>query len=146
MGGKGGSCPGPAGQRRQTPHPTAFPSAAGLTVTTPYFHGGDAFLAYPPLTNIHYELRVEAELKPLSLEGLVLFSGGEGAPVADFVSLNMARGHLEFRYELGSGKGCFPREESEEQQAPRLAPALWQPVWWGGAPERGPQGAERPWG
>ncbi|XP_077167850.1 basement membrane-specific heparan sulfate proteoglycan core protein isoform X5 [Paroedura picta] len=76
---------------------------AGVTVTTPYFHGGDAFVSYPPLTNIHYELRVDIEVKPLSPDGLVLFSGGNGAPVADFVSLSMANGHLEFRYELGSG-------------------------------------------
>uniref|UniRef100_A0ABM5EK41 Basement membrane-specific heparan sulfate proteoglycan core protein isoform X2 n=1 Tax=Pogona vitticeps TaxID=103695 RepID=A0ABM5EK41_9SAUR len=76
---------------------------AGLTVTTPHFHGGNAFISYPPLTNIPYELRVDVEIKPLSPNGLVLFSGGDGAPVADFVSLNMVNGHLEFRYELGSG-------------------------------------------
>ncbi|XP_062822809.1 basement membrane-specific heparan sulfate proteoglycan core protein isoform X3 [Anolis carolinensis] len=76
---------------------------AGATVTTPYFHGGNAFISYPPLTNIHYELRVDAEFKPLSPDGLVLFSGGDGSPVADFVSLNMVNGYLEFRYELGSG-------------------------------------------
>lgn len=73
-------------------------------MTTPYFHGGDAFVSYPPLTNIHYELRVDIEIKPLSPNGLILFSGGNGAPVADFVSLSMAKGHVEFRYELGSGK------------------------------------------
>ncbi|XP_067328854.1 basement membrane-specific heparan sulfate proteoglycan core protein isoform X5 [Anolis sagrei] len=76
---------------------------AGATVTTPYFHGGNAFISYPPLTNIHYELRVDAEFKPLSPDGLILFSGGDGSPVADFVSLNMVNGYLEFRYELGSG-------------------------------------------
>ncbi|XP_061457671.1 basement membrane-specific heparan sulfate proteoglycan core protein isoform X5 [Rhineura floridana] len=75
----------------------------GVTVTTPYFHGGDAFISYPPITNIHYELRVDIEIKPLSPDGLILFSGGDGSPVADFVSLNMVHGHLEFRYELGSG-------------------------------------------
>ncbi|XP_063173518.1 basement membrane-specific heparan sulfate proteoglycan core protein isoform X2 [Candoia aspera] len=76
---------------------------AGITVTTPHFHGGDAFISYPPLTNIHYELRLDIEVKPLSPNGLILFSGGDGGPVADFVSLNMVGGHLEFRYELGSG-------------------------------------------
>ncbi|KAM6434636.1 basement membrane-specific heparan sulfate proteoglycan core protein isoform 6-T6 [Liasis olivaceus] len=76
---------------------------AGVTVTTPHFHGGDAFISYPPLTNIHYELRLDVEVKPLSPSGLILFSGGDGAPVADFVSLNLVNGHLEFRYELGSG-------------------------------------------
>ncbi|XP_060132262.1 basement membrane-specific heparan sulfate proteoglycan core protein isoform X6 [Zootoca vivipara] len=75
----------------------------GATVTVPYFHGGDAFISYPPLTNIHYELRVDLEIKPLSPDGLILFSGGDGSPVADFVSLSMVNGHLEFRYELGSG-------------------------------------------
>uniref|UniRef100_A0A670K7D7 Heparan sulfate proteoglycan 2 n=1 Tax=Podarcis muralis TaxID=64176 RepID=A0A670K7D7_PODMU len=75
----------------------------GTTVTVPYFHGGDAFISYPPLTNIHYELRVDLEIKPLSPDGLILFSGGDGSPVADFVSLSMVNGHLEFRYELGSG-------------------------------------------
>ncbi|XP_044277194.1 LOW QUALITY PROTEIN: basement membrane-specific heparan sulfate proteoglycan core protein [Varanus komodoensis] len=76
---------------------------AGATVTTPHFHGGDAFISYPPLTNIHHELRLDVEIKPLSPNGLVLFSGGDGAPVADFVSLSVAGGHVEFRYELGSG-------------------------------------------
>ncbi|XP_032087651.1 basement membrane-specific heparan sulfate proteoglycan core protein isoform X2 [Thamnophis elegans] len=76
---------------------------AGLTVTTPLFLGGDAFISYPTLTRNPYELRLEIEIKPLSPNGLVLFNGGDGTPVADFVSLNMANGHLEFRYELGSG-------------------------------------------
>ncbi|XP_066493850.1 basement membrane-specific heparan sulfate proteoglycan core protein isoform X4 [Tiliqua scincoides] len=76
---------------------------AGATVTTPSFHGDGAFISYPPLTNIHYELRLDLEIKPLSPDGLILFSGGNGGPGADFVSLSMAGGHLEFSYELGSG-------------------------------------------
>ncbi|XP_026579671.1 basement membrane-specific heparan sulfate proteoglycan core protein-like, partial [Pseudonaja textilis] len=76
---------------------------AGLTVTSPHFPGADAFISYPTLTRNPYELRLEVEVKPLSPNGLVLFNGGDGSPVADFVSLNMANGHLEFRYELGSG-------------------------------------------
>ncbi|XP_039223672.1 basement membrane-specific heparan sulfate proteoglycan core protein isoform X11 [Crotalus tigris] len=76
---------------------------AGLTVTTPHFLGGDAFISYPTLTRNPYELRLEVEVKPLSPNGLLLFNGGDGSPVADFVALNMANGHLEFRYELGSG-------------------------------------------
>ncbi|ETE59589.1 Basement membrane-specific heparan sulfate proteoglycan core protein, partial [Ophiophagus hannah] len=77
---------------------------AGLTVTTPHFLGADAFISYPTLTRNPYELRLEVEVKPLSPNGLILFNGGDGTPVADFVSLNMANGHLEFRYELGSGR------------------------------------------
>lgn len=82
-------------------------------MTTPFFRGDDdAFISYPPLTNIHYELNVDIEIKPLSPDGLIFFSGGSGSPVADFVSLSMASGHLEFRYELGSGNGStaiFPK-------------------------------------
>ncbi|XP_029434740.1 basement membrane-specific heparan sulfate proteoglycan core protein isoform X5 [Rhinatrema bivittatum] len=75
----------------------------GIMVTTPFFSGDDSFVAYPPLTNIHYELRVDMEFKPLSPSGLLFFSGGKVGPMVDFVSLAMVDGHVEFRYELGSG-------------------------------------------
>ncbi|XP_042333788.1 LOW QUALITY PROTEIN: basement membrane-specific heparan sulfate proteoglycan core protein [Sceloporus undulatus] len=94
---------------------------SGVTVTTPHFHGGNAFISYPPLTNIHYELRVDAEIMPLFPDGLILFSGGDGSPVADFVSLNMVNGHLEFRYELGSGTAIL-------QSAKPLALGQWHKV------------------
>ncbi|XP_074831677.1 basement membrane-specific heparan sulfate proteoglycan core protein isoform X3 [Carettochelys insculpta] len=83
----------------------------GIMATTPAFNGADSFISYPPLSNTHYELRVEAQLKPLSPNGLVLFSGGSGTPVQDFVSLSMARGHLQFRYELGSGMAVLQSTE-----------------------------------
>uniref|UniRef100_A0A5F8H200 Basement membrane-specific heparan sulfate proteoglycan core protein n=1 Tax=Monodelphis domestica TaxID=13616 RepID=A0A5F8H200_MONDO len=75
----------------------------GVTVTTPALSGAGSYLALPALTNTHHELRLDLEFKPLAPEGLLLFSGGKGAPVEDFVSLAMTGGHLEFRYELGSG-------------------------------------------
>uniref|UniRef100_A0A4X2MB19 Basement membrane-specific heparan sulfate proteoglycan core protein n=1 Tax=Vombatus ursinus TaxID=29139 RepID=A0A4X2MB19_VOMUR len=75
----------------------------GVTVTTPALSGAGSYLALPALTNTHHELRLDLEFKPLAPEGLLLFSGGKGAPVEDFVSLAMSGGHLEFRYELGSG-------------------------------------------
>uniref|UniRef100_A0A4X2M3Y0 Basement membrane-specific heparan sulfate proteoglycan core protein n=1 Tax=Vombatus ursinus TaxID=29139 RepID=A0A4X2M3Y0_VOMUR len=74
----------------------------GVTVTTPALSGAGSYLALPALTNTHHELRLDLEFKPLAPEGLLLFSGGKGAPVEDFVSLAMSGGHLEFRYELGS--------------------------------------------
>lgn len=77
-------------------------------VNTPSFNGETSYIAYPSLTNIHNDLRVDLEFKPLSPNGLIFFSGGKGAPVEDFVSLTMAEGHLEFRYELGSGKVIAP--------------------------------------
>lgn len=75
----------------------------GVMVNTPSFNGETSYISYPPLTNIHNDLRVDLEFKPLSPDGLIFFSAGKGAPVEDFVSLAMAQGHLEFRYELGSG-------------------------------------------
>ncbi|XP_043356008.1 basement membrane-specific heparan sulfate proteoglycan core protein isoform X9 [Dermochelys coriacea] len=83
----------------------------GVMATTPSFNGSDSFISYPPLTNIHYELRLEVAFKPLSPSGLILFSGGPGAPVADFVSLAMASGRVEFRYELGSGMAVLQSTE-----------------------------------
>uniref|UniRef100_A0A8C3FQN0 Heparan sulfate proteoglycan 2 n=1 Tax=Chrysemys picta bellii TaxID=8478 RepID=A0A8C3FQN0_CHRPI len=83
----------------------------GVMATTPSFNGSDSFISYPPLTNIHYELRLDAEFKPLSPDGLILFSGGSGTPVEDFVSLAMASGHVEFRYELGSGMAVLRSTE-----------------------------------
>ncbi|XP_019367559.1 PREDICTED: basement membrane-specific heparan sulfate proteoglycan core protein, partial [Gavialis gangeticus] len=83
----------------------------GVMVTTPFFNGRDAFISYPPLTNIHYELRVDAEFKPLSPDGLIFFSAGKGGPVEDFVSLAMAAGHLQFLYELGSGMAVLQSTE-----------------------------------
>ncbi|XP_058532481.1 basement membrane-specific heparan sulfate proteoglycan core protein isoform X2 [Ochotona princeps] len=75
----------------------------GVTVTTPSMSGSDSYLALPALTNTHHELRLDVEFKPLAPDGILLFSGGKSGPVEDFVSLAMAGGHLEFRYELGSG-------------------------------------------
>ncbi|XP_073426231.1 basement membrane-specific heparan sulfate proteoglycan core protein isoform X5 [Dendrobates tinctorius] len=75
----------------------------GVMVNTPSFNGETSYISYPSLTNIHNDLRVDLEFKPLAPSGLIFFSGGQGAPVEDFVSVTMAGGHLEFRYELGSG-------------------------------------------
>ncbi|KAG7477685.1 hypothetical protein MATL_G00072180 [Megalops atlanticus] len=75
----------------------------GTLVTTPLFDGEDSFIAYPPLTNIHNDLRVELEFKPSDQDGLMFFSGGKKMKVEDFVSLSLVDGHVEFRYELGTG-------------------------------------------
>uniref|UniRef100_A0A8C0L4U3 Basement membrane-specific heparan sulfate proteoglycan core protein n=1 Tax=Canis lupus dingo TaxID=286419 RepID=A0A8C0L4U3_CANLU len=74
-----------------------------VTVTTPSMSGTGSYLALPALTNTHHELRLDVEFKPLAPDGILLFSGGKSGPVEDFVSLAMVGGHLEFRYELGSG-------------------------------------------
>ncbi|XP_072210311.1 basement membrane-specific heparan sulfate proteoglycan core protein isoform X3 [Excalfactoria chinensis] len=75
----------------------------GEAVSVPSFDEVGAFVSYPPLTNVHHELRVEAEFLPRAPDGLLLFSAGKASPVEDFVALAMVGGHLEFHYELGSG-------------------------------------------
>lgn len=77
---------------------------SGTLVTTPLFDGDESYIAYPPLTNIHNDLRIEMEFKPMDSDGLMFFSGGKKMKVEDFVTLSMVDGHVEFRYELGTGE------------------------------------------
>ncbi|XP_031987364.1 basement membrane-specific heparan sulfate proteoglycan core protein isoform X3 [Corvus moneduloides] len=83
----------------------------GEVVNVPSFDEEGAFVSYPPLTNVHHELRLEVEFLPLAPDGLLLFSAGKAAPVEDFVALAMIGGHLEFRYELGSGPAVLRSTE-----------------------------------
>ncbi|XP_076597098.1 basement membrane-specific heparan sulfate proteoglycan core protein isoform X2 [Chaetodon auriga] len=79
----------------------------GELVTTPLFDGDESYIAYPPLTNIHDDLRVELEFKPLERDGLMFFCGGKKMKVEDFVAISMVEGHVEFRYELGTGQAIL---------------------------------------
>uniref|UniRef100_A0A671K5R1 Basement membrane-specific heparan sulfate proteoglycan core protein-like n=1 Tax=Sinocyclocheilus anshuiensis TaxID=1608454 RepID=A0A671K5R1_9TELE len=83
----------------------------GTLVTTPLFDGDESYIAYPPLTNIHYDLRIEMEFKPMDSDGLMFFSGGKKMKVEDFVTLSMVDGHVEFRYELGTGQAVLRSQE-----------------------------------
>lgn len=86
-------------------------------MTTPSLAGTDSYLALPALTNTHHELRLDVEFKPLAPDGVLLFSGGKSGPVEDFVSLAMVGGHLEFRYELGSGECGHQTQTGRGHQA-----------------------------
>ncbi|XP_038577847.1 basement membrane-specific heparan sulfate proteoglycan core protein isoform X10 [Micropterus salmoides] len=79
----------------------------GELVTTPLFDGEESYIAYPPLTNIHDDLRVELEFKPLERDGVMFFCGGKKMKVEDFVAISMVEGHVEFRYELGTGQAIL---------------------------------------
>lgn len=73
-------------------------------MTTPLFNEEYSYIAYPPLTNIHNDLRIEMEFKPTDPDGLMFFCGGKKMKVEDFVTVSMVNGHVEFRYELGTGE------------------------------------------
>ncbi|XP_078144123.1 basement membrane-specific heparan sulfate proteoglycan core protein [Centroberyx gerrardi] len=79
----------------------------GELVTTPLFDGEESYIAYPPLTNIHDDLRVELEFKPLERDGVMFFCGGKKMKVEDFIAVSMVDGHVEFRYELGTGQAIL---------------------------------------
>ncbi|XP_042159700.1 basement membrane-specific heparan sulfate proteoglycan core protein isoform X7 [Oncorhynchus tshawytscha] len=83
----------------------------GELVTTPLFDGTDSYIAYPPLTNIHNDLRIEMEFKPMALDGLMFFSVGKKMKTEDFVSLEMVEGYVQFRYELGTGQAVLRSPE-----------------------------------
>ncbi|XP_073795137.1 basement membrane-specific heparan sulfate proteoglycan core protein isoform X12 [Danio rerio] len=83
----------------------------GTLITTPLFDGEDSYIAYPPLTNIHNDLRIEMEFKPMDPDGLMFFSGGKKMKVEDFVAVSMVNGHVEFRYELGTGQAVLRSQE-----------------------------------
>ncbi|KAM4737871.1 basement membrane-specific heparan sulfate proteoglycan core protein isoform 2-T2 [Anableps anableps] len=79
----------------------------GELVMTPLFDGDESYIAYPPLTIVHDDLRVELEFKPLERNGLMFFCGGKKTKVEDFVAVSMVEGHVEFRYELGTGQAVL---------------------------------------
>ncbi|XP_078111881.1 basement membrane-specific heparan sulfate proteoglycan core protein isoform X2 [Sander vitreus] len=83
----------------------------GELVTTPLFDGEESYIAYPPLTNVHDDLRVELEFKPLERDGLMFFCGGKKMKVEDFVAISMVEGHVEFRFELGTGQAVLLSSE-----------------------------------
>ncbi|KAM3617456.1 uncharacterized protein V6R79_006391 [Siganus canaliculatus] len=83
----------------------------GELVTTPLFDGEESYISYPPLTNVHDDLRVDLEFKPVERDGLMFFCGGKKMKVEDFVAISMVDGHVEFRYELGTGQAILRSPE-----------------------------------
>ncbi|XP_038866751.1 basement membrane-specific heparan sulfate proteoglycan core protein-like [Salvelinus namaycush] len=83
----------------------------GELVTTPLFDGLESYIAYPPLTNIHNDLRIEMEFKPMEMDGLMFFSMGKKMKTEDFVSLEMVDGYVQFCYELGTGQAVLRSPE-----------------------------------
>lgn len=81
-------------------------------MTTPLFDSDESYIAYPPLTNIHNDLRIDMEFKPMNEDGLMFFIGGKKMKVEDFVTLSLVGGHVEFRFELGTGEVIFVKSSA----------------------------------
>ncbi|KAL3289355.1 hypothetical protein HHI36_022791 [Cryptolaemus montrouzieri] len=64
---------------------------------------GSSYIKYPINEDLKTSFNVEIIFMPVSLNGLLLYSGQNKNGQGDFISLNLVRGHLEFRFNLGSG-------------------------------------------
>jgi agrin len=73
-----------------------------LEVFTPEFHG-DSFLALPKLENVARAFSVEIWFLTRATSGLILYDGQLIGGRGDFISLNLVNGHVQFKYDLGSG-------------------------------------------
>uniref|UniRef100_A0A8C6REY5 Agrin n=1 Tax=Nannospalax galili TaxID=1026970 RepID=A0A8C6REY5_NANGA len=70
-----------------------------LRPSVPSFEG-HSFLAFPTLRAYH-TLRLALEFRTLELQGLLLYNGN--ARGKDFLSLALLDGHVQFRFDTGSG-------------------------------------------
>ncbi|XP_062598285.1 basement membrane-specific heparan sulfate proteoglycan core protein-like, partial [Saccostrea cucullata] len=74
-----------------------------VQVLYPQFNGS-SFSSYDPIRNARFQMKIEMEIKPQSLDnGLVLYSGQNEDGSGDYVVILIKDGYLEFRYNTGSG-------------------------------------------
>ena len=72
-------------------------------VHVPHF-SGHSYLEYPGLhRSVMSYTEVEIVFKPTSPDGSLLYNGFSRDRKGDFLSLAMTEGHLEFRFDLGTG-------------------------------------------
>lgn len=64
---------------------------------------GFGFIRLPRLEGVKKTFSIEVYFMPKAANGLILYNGQMKNGRGDFISLNLARGHLQFRYNLGSG-------------------------------------------
>ncbi|XP_056009495.1 basement membrane-specific heparan sulfate proteoglycan core protein-like isoform X3 [Ostrea edulis] len=77
--------------------------AQAVQVIYPQFNGS-SFSSYNPIRNARFQMKIELEIKPQSLDdGLVLYSGQNEDGSGDYVVILMKDNYLEFRYNTGSG-------------------------------------------
>lgn len=65
-----------------------------------------SLISVPVSAGAEQQLQVELKFKPENETGLLLFNGqlaANGSSQADFFSLGLSEGHVEFRFELGDG-------------------------------------------
>ena len=76
---------------------------SGTSVHIPEFQG-HSYLEYEGLgRSALLFLEIELVIKPTKPDGLILYNGFTLDRKGDFVSLALDKGHLEFRFDLGTG-------------------------------------------
>ncbi|KAK8758655.1 hypothetical protein V5799_003714, partial [Amblyomma americanum] len=74
-----------------------------VEIVVPSFNGS-SYLRFPGLGNDHLSyLDVQLVFKPLSPNGVFFYNGAKMDGTGDFVALQMADGHVEFRFDLSTG-------------------------------------------
>ncbi|KAG5885807.1 hypothetical protein JTB14_001416 [Gonioctena quinquepunctata] len=73
-----------------------------VQIVTPEFNGS-SFIQFPRLEGIKKAFSIEVSFMPTASNGLILYNGQMKNGKGDFISLNLARGYLQFRFNLGSG-------------------------------------------
>ena len=78
-------------------------SVSEVTVHIPEF-SGHSYLEFEGLgrSSLLF-LEVELVIKPVKANGVILYNGYRQDRQGDFLSLAMVQGHLEFRFDLGTG-------------------------------------------
>ena len=64
---------------------------------------GDSYLELPTLRHVGKDFHIEVWFLTHKLDGLLIYNGQQTNGHGDFISLNLAGGRLEFRFDLGGG-------------------------------------------
>ena len=64
---------------------------------------GDSYIEAPKLENVGRAFSLEIWFLPASDNGVLIYNGQVANGKGDFISLNLVNGHVQFRFDLGSG-------------------------------------------
>ena len=81
-----------------------------MIVSTPSFNG-KSYLSYPPLSNSSMMLRIAVTIFPTVPNGLILFASFSENNFADYVSIALVNGFVEFSFSLGFGSVTISTSE-----------------------------------
>lgn len=71
-------------------------------LSTPEFDGS-SFIEFPRLEGVSKSFAIEVFFSSKVPNGLILYNGQKKSGRGDFISLALVHGHVQFRFNLGSG-------------------------------------------